>query len=56
MKKPAPDEFERIECFAFKLSIGAVAIAQHDAPGLVIAQQPAFAEGRLQPGPLRLGR
>src|SRR4029453_1144022 len=47
MKKPAPDEFERIECFAFKLSIRAVPIAQHDAPALVITEQPAFAEGRL---------
>ena len=38
VKKPTTDEFERIECFALKLSIGAVAIAQHDAPGLVITK------------------
>jgi hypothetical protein len=47
VKKPATDEFERIERFIFKLSVRAVAIAQHDAPALVIAEQPAFAEGRL---------
>jgi hypothetical protein len=45
VKKPASDEFERIERFIFKLSVRAVAIAQHDAPALVIAEQPAFAEG-----------
>jgi hypothetical protein len=44
VKKPASDEFEWIERFALKLSIRAVAIAQHDAPGLVITQQPAFGE------------
>ena len=52
MKKPAPDEFQWIERFAFKLSVRAVAIAQHDAPALVITEHPAFAEGRL----LHVGR
>ena len=47
VKKPAPDQFEWIERFALKPSIRAVPIAQHDAPGLVITQQPAFGEGRL---------
>ena len=47
VKKPTSDEFERIERFAFRLAIGAVTIAQHDAPALVITEQFAFAEGRL---------
>ena len=36
VKKPAPDEFEWIARFAFKLSIQTVPIAEHDASGLVL--------------------
>ena len=52
VKKPASDEFEGIERLAFKLSIGAVPIAKHEASALVITSQPAFTEGR----PLHIGR
>jgi hypothetical protein len=47
IQQPAANKFERIERFALEFSICAAPIAKHDAPGLVITHQPAFAERRL---------